>query len=196
MSTTTSGRLTAAGAGLALALTLAACGTGEATSPASASNAATTQSSADHGDLQFTQAMIPHHEQAVEMAQLALEDRAAASTEVKALAEQIAAAQEPEIATMNDWMSQWGAPDTMAGMDHEMDGMMSGQQMGDLASATGADFDQQWLTMMIQHHEGAVSMADAVLATTNDARVSELARTVVQGQKAEIATMQGLLQGP
>ena len=129
------------------------------------------------------------------MAQIALDGRAAASTEVKALAEQIAAAQEPEIATMNGWMSQWGASTSMEGMDHEMDGMMSSEQMGDLASATGADFDKQWLTMMIQHHEGAVSMADAVLATTNDARVSELARSVVQGQKSEIATMQGLLQG-
>ena len=194
MRTTTSSRLTAAGAGLALAVALAACTSGEATSPTSASSAATT-SSTDPGDVRFAQSMIPHHEQAVEMAQIALDGRAAASTEVKALAEQIAAAQEPEIATMNGWMSQWGAPTSMEGMDHEMDGMMSSEQMGDLASATGADFDKQWLTMMIQHHEGAVSMADAVLATTNDARVSELARSVVQGQKSEIATMQGLLQG-
>ncbi|MEO6791178.1 MAG: DUF305 domain-containing protein [Ornithinibacter sp.] len=191
------GRLTAAGAGVILLLGVAGCGSTETATPASASTGSMTSTSAsDPGDVQFAQQMIPHHEQAVEMARLALDDRAGASAEVKSLAQQISTAQEPEIATMSGWMSQWGASTDMGGMDHGMDGMMSDQQMGDLAAATGADFDQQWLTMMIQHHEGAVSMAGTVLGTTNDARVSELARAVVQGQKAELATMQGLLRAP
>ena len=203
MSRTIVGPLTAAGAGVILLLGVAGCGSTETAAPASASTGSMTSTSAsDPGDVQFAQQMIPHHEQAVEMARLALDDRAGASAEVKSLAQQISTAQEPEIATMSGWMSQWGASTDMGGMDHGMDGMdgmdgmMSDQQMGDLAAATGADFDQQWLTMMIQHHEGAVSMADTVLGTTNDARVSELARAVVQGQKAELATMQGLLRAP
>lgn len=198
------GPLAAAGAGLVLLLGAAGCGSTETATPASASTGSMMSTSAgDPGDVQFAQQMIPHHEQAVEMARLALDNRAGASDEVKSLAQQISTAQEPEIATMTGWMSQWGASTDMGemdngvgGMDHGMDGMMSDQQMGDLASATGADFDQQWITMMIQHHEGALSMAETVLGTTNDARVSELARAVVQGQKAEIATMQGLLRAP
>ncbi|MEO7421402.1 MAG: DUF305 domain-containing protein [Ornithinibacter sp.] len=197
MSRTIVGRLTAAGAGLALVLVVAGCGSTDTATPASDSTASMMSSSAaDPGDVQFAQQMIPHHEQAVEMARLALDDRAGASPEVKSLAQQISTAQEPEIATMSGWMSQWGASTDMGGMDDGMDGMMSDQEMGDLSTATGADFDRLWLTMMIQHHEGAVSMADAVLGTTHDARVSELARAVVQGQKTEIATMQGMLSAP
>ncbi len=193
MTRTITGRMAAAGAGLLLALGVAGCGTSDDASPASGSTVSAPARTAAPGDVQFAQMMVPHHEQAVEMAELALDDRAGASSEVKGLADQIATAQEPEIAMMTGWMSEWGATTAM-GMDHDMDGMMSDQQMGDLSTATGPDFDRQWLSMMIQHHEGALSMADAVLSTTNDPRVSDLAQKIMRGQKAEISTMQGLLR--
>jgi uncharacterized protein (DUF305 family) len=138
--------------------------------------------------------MIPHHEQAVEMADLALAN--GAGTDVTRLATQIKAAQGPEIATMEGWLTAWGASDDM-GMDHaamgHMPGMMSGDDLKALAAAKGSAFDDLWLRMMVAHHEGALTMAQDVLSTTQDPQVRTLAEAVVAGQTAEIATMKGLL---
>ena len=78
-------------------------------------------------------------------------------------------------------------------MGHGSGGMQDDQDMNTLKAARGADFDQMWLTMMIAHHQGAVTMAQDVLATTSNADVKDLANAVVGGQKTEIATMQGLI---
>ncbi len=151
-----------------------------------------TSTVADQGDVMFAQGMVPHHQQAVEMADLALQETSGASNEVRALAQEIAAAQGPEIATMQGWLTSWGAPTSMP-MDHEMEGMMSEQAMQDLAAATGGEFDRLWLGMMIEHHEGAVRMAQQVLATTTNPEVEQLARAIVDGQQREITTMNELL---
>ncbi|MFC6238095.1 DUF305 domain-containing protein [Longivirga aurantiaca] len=148
------------------------------------------------GDIAFAQLMIPHHEQAVEMADLALERET--SPEVKALAEQIKGAQDPEIEQMTAWLAAWGAPTQMPGVEHSgdhagMPGMMSDDDMSALADAQGAAFDEKWLTLMIAHHEGALTMAQQVLGTTTDAEVRTLAEAVVAGQKAEITEMTALL---
>ncbi|MEZ5117506.1 MAG: DUF305 domain-containing protein [Candidatus Nanopelagicales bacterium] len=162
------------------------------------------------GDVAFAQLMIPHHEQAVEMAELALAADADASGDVRALATAIQAAQDPEIALMTQWLTQWGEPVAMPGSDesgvpddhsgHDMGGMsmagmMSAEDMGELGEATGTDFDRMWLAMMIAHHEGAVDMAEQVLTTTEDPAVRTLAEEIVAAQQAEIATMRGLLGG-
>jgi len=76
-----------------------------------------------------------------------------------------------------------------------MSGMMTEEDMAALAAAQGAEFDRMWVTMMIAHHEGAVAMAQDVLATTANLEVTELAQAVIEGQTAEMATMQGLLAG-
>jgi uncharacterized protein (DUF305 family) len=148
--------------------------------------------------------MIPHHQQAIEMAALAAAN--ATSPEVKALAVQIEAAQDPEIQTMTQWLTTWGAPlemegTTDGGMDHgDMDmggmtvaGMMSAEDMATLANATGADFDAMWLQMMIAHHQGAIAMAQQVAETTTNPEVGELADAIITGQTTEITTMQQLL---
>ena len=186
-------------AAAAVVLALSACGSGDDASHGSMSGmggtpAATSPSvvaTGASGDVAFAQMMIPHHEQAVEMATLALEHDTA-SEDVKALARQIEAAQDPEIQTMKQWLSQWGAT-TSAPMDHGSDGMMTQEQMKSLMSASGAEFNRMWLTMMIAHHEGAVAMAQDVLATTDNADVKELATAIVEAQQKEIATMQGML---
>jgi uncharacterized protein (DUF305 family) len=160
-------------------------------------------------DISFAQLMIPHHAQAIEMADLALTN--ATSPDVKMLAQQIKDAQDPEIAMMDGWLTSWGASDTMPGMDHSesatgdmggMDmggvtgaGMMSAEDMAKLSAATGTDFDTMWLQMMIAHHQGAVTMAQQVLDTTQNADVTKLAQNVVDGQTTEITTMQRLLAG-
>lgn len=207
-------RVVLAAGGLALAAALTACGghsdmTGAgsaASSPsaaASPSAGASASPSADDAaraaDVMFAQMMIPHHEQAVEMADLALAPAAGAGTDVTALATRIKAAQAPEIATMSGWLSAWGAEadDDMGGMHHgaSMPGMMSDEDMAALGDARGDAFDRMWLTMMVAHHEGALTMADDVLGTTQDRQVRTLAEAVVAGQTAEIATMKSLLAG-
>lgn len=190
-----------AGAGLAAVLALAACGSGTNGSErmggmnghGTSSAASSPSGSASRaGDVMFAQMMVPHHQQAVEMADLALAN-ASASAEVKALAQQVKAAQGPEIATMNDWLRTWGAPTTGA-MDHGTSGMMSEQDMASLETAKGGEFNRTWLEMMIDHHQGAVTMAQDVLSSTQDAEVEGLARAIVDGQKKEIATMRDMLR--
>jgi uncharacterized protein (DUF305 family) len=186
---------------------IVACGTGTATTgsgaaPGASATAAATASDADAGDVAFAQMMIPHHQQAVEMADLALDK--AESAEVLALAEQIQGAQQPEIDEMTAWLQDWGAPvpTSEAAVDHSGHdmggmgagtGMMSAEQMDDLAAASGAEFDQMWLDMMIVHHEGAIAMSRQVLDPTSDPRVERMAQAIIDGQTAEIATMQQLI---
>jgi uncharacterized protein (DUF305 family) len=189
---------------LAAASLFVACGTetaGTSTAVADGSPAAAA-TAADAGDVAFAQMMIPHHQQAVEMADLALDK--AESPEVVALAEQIQGAQQPEIDDMTAWLQDWGAPvpSPDAAVDHSGHdmgsmsggtGMMTEQQMDDLATASGADFDLMWLDMMIVHHEGAIVMSRQVLETTSDPRVEQMAQAIIDGQTAEIATMQQLM---
>lgn len=145
----------------------------------------------------FAQMMIPHHQQAVEMADLALDDSSGASAKVQALAKDIKAAQGPEIKTMQGWLEQWGAEPASEGMEHggmdHGDGMMSESEMTDLESATGAKFDQMWLTMMIKHHQGAVTMAKDVQSTTSNNEVKTMAADIIKAQNSEITTMKDLL---
>ena len=194
---TTKRTLALTSTGLAAALILGACGSdtdnGGAMSGMNGHGSSTTSgsNSSRAGDVMFAQMMIPHHQQAIEMADLAMANPAT-SAEVKDLAEQIKAAQDPEIQTMNGWLRQWGAP-TTASMDHGTGGMMSEEDMASLKAAKGAEFNRMWLQMMIEHHRGAVTMAKDVLSTTETPDVKRLAQSVVDGQNNEIATMQGLL---
>lgn len=190
------------GTSAALILVLAACGSSTAGSTsgtgtgAAASVAATVDASA--ADISFAQLMIPHHQQAVEMADLALARET--SLDVRQLAEQIKGAQDPEIQLMSGWLEEWGAPMKM-GDDHDshdmggmtMSGMMTDEEMQALEDATGTDFDRMWLEMMIAHHEGAISMADEVKAGSTNADVIALADAVIAGQTEEIDTMTQLL---
>ena len=182
-----------------LVLAVSACGSSDDSShgsmpPGGGSSASTSAETATgvEADVKFAQMMIPHHEQAVEMADLALQNDTA-SQEVKALAGQIKAAQDPEIQTMKGWLSQWGAQESTGPMDHGSGGMMSDQDMSALMGASGPQFDEMWVEMMIEHHRGAITMAQDVLATTTNADVEKLATAVVQGQQKEITTMQGMM---
>lgn len=158
--------------------------------------------SGSEADIAFAQLMIPHHEQAVQMADMALNQ--ATTAEVRQLAQQIKDAQDPEIQQMRGWLQAWGAPEQMAGvegMDHggmdmggqSADGMMSDDDMTALMDAEAADFDRMWLEMMIGHHKGAIQMAETVRQQSQNADVTALADAIVSGQEAEIATMEQLL---
>jgi len=151
---------------------------------------------ADHNaaDVTFATEMIPHHRQAVEMAEMAA--TRAESPEVLQLAEEIAGAQEPEIETMSGWLEAWDepVPEEMDGMDHGgMTGMMSEEQMQALEAATGAAFDEMFLEMMIEHHTGAIQMAQTEQKDGQYADAVELAAQIEEAQQAEIETMRELL---
>ena len=149
-------------------------------------------------DTHFLQMMIPHHEQALTMSQLAATN--GASAEVQALATQIADAQGPEIAQMKAWLTEAGEP--LEGGDHgdmgghhdmAMDGMLTEEELAELSGATGPEFDRLFLTGMIRHHEGAIIMAEHVKAEGDDPKVATLADEIIVAQKAEIAQMKQML---
>lgn len=186
--------LIGASAAAVLALTTA-CGTGDtsavdssrSTPPTAAGEAQ--QSSHNDSDIAFAQQMIPHHEQAVEMADLALER--STDPNVESLAEQITGSQDPEIQQMTGLLKKWGAP--VAPDKSDMPGMMSGEEMRQLEQATGSEFDVMWLQMMIQHHQGAIELAKTELKEGSDADAKALAQRIIEAQDAEIREMVGLL---
>jgi uncharacterized protein (DUF305 family) len=152
-------------------------------------------------DVGFAQGMIPHHAQAIVMADMALDQ--STDPDVTRLATAIKAAQAPEIDQMTTWLEDWGqpVPETYDGMGHSMEGMegmmmsgmMSGADMERLGEAEGSTFDTMWLELMIQHHEGAVTMAEDVLADGKAPEVAQLAQAIIDAQQAEIAEMEALL---
>ncbi len=147
-------------------------------------------------DVGFLNDMIPHHSQALEMAELArtrAEDR-----EVRALASRIGDAQGAEIVGMAAWLDQrdFEAP-TAEEVEHHMSmsgmpGMLDPEQMDALAAADGARFDRLFLAGMIRHHQGAVAMAEQVQVEGSDLVVAEIADEVSAGQTAEIQRLRDL----
>lgn len=144
-------------------------------------------------DVAFARDMIPHHQQAIQMARLA--DGQAEHPRVLDLAGRIEAAQQPEIDTLSGWLEDWDADtghmddDGMGGMG----GMMSEQDMRSLMTSTGAEFDRLFLEQMITHHEGAVQMAETEIADGQNPDAIALAESIRDGQTAEIAEMEQLL---
>ena len=188
------------------ALALAACGSDKSVSPAAVSPAApvpaaTTATGAafNDADVTFAQGMIPHHAQAIEMADIALDSEGGASQQVRDLATRIKGAQDPEMQLMTGWLTAWGQPmQANMGTGHDMstmDGMMSTAEMETLGTVTAAEFDKMWMEMMIRHHQGAIAMAQTVKAAGSSPDILVLADQVIAAQQAEIAEMQALIGG-
>ncbi|MFF3305471.1 DUF305 domain-containing protein [Streptomyces sp. NPDC002908] len=188
----------------AASLVLAACGSGDDTSgghdghgssSSASSSAPASRSQHNSADVAFAKGMIPHHRQAVEMADLA-PDRAE-SAEVKKLAGEIKKAQDPEIKTLSGWLTSWGEQVPAEGaMDHSMHGsggMMTAEEMDSLEKASGKAFDTAFMEMMIKHHEGAVAMAKTQKADGAFPKAKTMADAIISSQTAEMATMNSLL---
>ncbi|MGI8948881.1 MAG: DUF305 domain-containing protein [Ornithinimicrobium sp.] len=190
---------TLSGLALVAVLTLAACSSEEdavtpsAPESSAADEAATTQTQVaaahNEADVTFATEMIPHHYQAIQMADMAL---AADDTTLTALAEQIKAAQAPEIETMSQWLTSWGeeVPDGSAMGSMDMGGMMSQEDMDSLMQMQGGGFDAMWLQMMIEHHQGAIEMAQTEVAQGQQPDATALAEQIITAQQAEIEQMQ------
>ena len=184
---------------LAIALLVGGCGSHEThdadaapTSTASSTPGATFNAA----DEMFAVMMIPHHEQAVEMADLV--PTRTTNPDLLALAAAIKGAQDPEITQMQGWLGTWGT-DVAATGDHAshggMAGMQSAQTLSELAALKDDAFDDRWMEMMIDHHEGAITMAKDVIAQGSDPAVRTLAEQVITAQQAEIEQMTGMLGG-
>lgn len=185
----------------ALALTAAACGNDDASTATSSE-----VSTAEHNDadVEFASNMLEHHAQALSMVDLT--EGRTLDPEVQALADDIRAAQTPEIETFTGWLTDWNeeVPETtddgghdmgdMSGsMDSDMPGMMSEDDMGALEGASDTAFQTMWLEMMVEHHNGAVEMAKAEQADGQYKPAVDLAGDIMTSQTAEIEEMEALL---
>ncbi|WP_090362755.1 DUF305 domain-containing protein [Mycolicibacterium fluoranthenivorans] len=199
---------------VAAAVTLGACGTSTTSAGPSASTATTTTTQPatsaehNHADEMFAQMMIPHHQQAIEMSDMVL-GKQGVDPKVIALATQIKAAQGPEIQQMQGWLTQWGAtamsPSSgmpgmpgMSGMPgmpgmQTGQGMMSEQDMAALQNAQGVAASKLFLTQMIAHHQGAITMAETEIKTGQSPAAVALANSIKTSQQREIDTMKTLL---
>ena len=156
-------------------------------------------------DVRFMSGMIDHHAQAILMAGWAPSHGASAS--VRALCERIVVGQRDEIGLMQRWLRERGQPvpdgnashaHDMPGMDHPtalMPGMLTPTQLAQLDAARGPEFDRLFLTFMIQHHQGAITMVNALFGTGagEQEKVFRLASDVFADQTTEIARMQKML---
>lgn len=142
-------------------------------------------------DLAYARMMIAHHTQALRMTELA-PDRARSGS-VRRIAERIAAAQGPEIATMKSWLKEHGGAGASAGHDHaDMPGMATKAQLEELRAADGTAFDRLFLRLMITHHDGAITMATDVKAQGNNILIEEMADDVIAQQTSEISRMRAM----
>lgn len=207
--------LISAAAAVAALLSMTACGGAADQGPSSitertsgVSSSPTAAQAHNSEDARFAQRMIPHHQQAVQMSDIIL-GKQGIDPRVVDLANQIKAAQGPEIQQMQTWLSQWGQPTmpTMPGsmtpaMPNQggmpgmtgMDGMMSEQDMQALQNAQGIDASKLFLTQMIQHHQGAITMAQDEIKAGQHSPAVALAHSIVTDQQREINTMQGILR--
>lgn len=157
-------------------------------------------------DVHFMSGMIPHHAQAVVIAGWAASH--GARSDVRILAERIVVAQRDEIALMRNWLRERGEPVpaadathlrmTMNGMQHDMlmPGMLSADELARLDRARGSDFDRLFLTYMIRHHEGAITMVDQLFAShgaAQDEDVFRFASDVYADQTTEVDRMLTML---
>lgn len=176
-------------------LLLAGCGTTHTSHTDTPTPSSSTGASV--GDAMFAQMMIPHHQQAVEMSALA--DTRTSNPEVLALADEIEAAQLPEIEQMTEWLTEWGVPvpssasDMDAHAGHGMKGMLTEEQLTQLANSREEEFDRLFAEFMILHHEGAIEMAEGVVGS-QEPRVKSLATNIIETQNEEIGRLRALLQ--
>lgn len=196
--------------GFAAAIALAGCGAGgdagtgnpapsfvtQESAPVTNTGSAEAASEHNAADTMFAQMMIPHHAQAIEMSNVMLE-KDNVDQRVADLAEQIKAAQGPEMETLDSMLQAWGESEPMHGEGHpmggSMDGMMSEAQTSELSTAAGTDAARLFLTQMMEHHKGAVEMAEEEVRQGENEQAIVLARDMIAAQESEIDEMRSIL---
>lgn len=143
-----------------------------------------------NSDVMFLQMMIPHHQQAVEISNLAM--RKSTDPELLALAERIASDQDGEITMMRNWLQDAGEDEVMGHTMHGMDGMLSDEELDLLEGAAGLAFDRAWLKGMIKHHEGALEMVEMITDARAE-RLRDFGQRIIEIQSQEITEMNAIL---
>ena len=196
--------LTISALGIAAAIALAGCAGTSGTTPTStmpgmgsggmgmASSSAPATADHNAADTMFTQGMIPHHAQAVEMSDMMLKKHGM-DARITALATKIKAAQAPEIEMMTGWLKTWNEPTQMASGHGMGDGMMGDEDLKTLDAAQGTEAAKLFLTQMIAHHEGAVITAKTEISQGKNPDAIQLGKSIVTSQEAEIQEMKTLL---
>lgn len=181
--------------------------------PSQTQTTASAQAAAHNkADMMFAHMMIPHHQQAIEMSDMVLAKQGM-DPRVVELATQIKDAQGPEIAQMQGWLDAWnmdmGDMPGHGGMDGSgsmmpdmggmggmgmMDGMLSPAEMQALKDAQGVEADKLFLTGMIKHHEGAITMAQNEIKNGEFPEAIELSKAIAESQQKEIDTMNEILK--
>ena len=142
-------------------------------------------------DIMFLQMMIPHHQQAVDISNLALTK--SKYVELLALATAIRDGQADEIVLMKKWLKEAGAGLEMShSMDGQMGGMLDEAELAELKSATGSEFDRLWLLGMTGHHDGALHMTQMIEDATNST-IKKFGQEIVALQSAQIEQMKEML---
>ena len=156
----------------------------------------------NEADVEFATAMIPHHAQALVMVDMTMGRKV--DPELAELAEQIRAAQAPEIEQMADWLTDWDEPVPETMRDHanahgdahmedsDMPGMMSAEDLDELEALSGTAFQVEWVESMIEHHEGAIEMAEDQLDRGEFPAALDLAEHIADAQSDEIETLEQL----
>ena len=172
------------------AITVSACST--AATPGTTGSSSSASAAFSKADVSFATDMAGHHQQAVEMSQMLL-DKSDIDPRVVTLAQEIKAAQGPEIKQMKSWLSDWGQKSgSMSGMD--MGGsLMSDSDMNDLKSSTGLAASKLFLTQMTVHHKSALVMAKTEVDSGKNADAVALAKNIISTQTTEITTMSDIL---
>lgn len=149
----------------------------------------------NEADVMFAMKMIPHHQQAIELSEMLLA-KENVDSRARRLAEDIKAAQGPEIEKLQKWLEEWGvaAEEQSGAMGHGMDGMMTEEDMAALEEASGPEATVLFLEQMIVHHEGAVEMAKTEAENGSGPKAIALAQSIIDAQKTEIQEMKDLLQ--
>jgi len=190
---------------LVLAPVLAGCADSQSADEPAARHTAANGDIYNDADVTFAQQMIPHHAQAIEMADMTRGREL--NPEVAALADQIMAAQTLEIEAMTAWLTAWAeeVPETsrdhanahgdgqMPDMSDEMPGMMSPEEIDVLESAPEGEFQAMWLEMMVEHHEGAIEMAQAEQRDGEFDEAVAMGEEIQTGQTVEVDHMKELL---
>jgi uncharacterized protein (DUF305 family) len=154
----------------------------------------------DSAEAGFARDMIVHHAQAVQMAEI-VRDKTQ-SDDMRLLAADISLTQQAQVGIMQGWLQVWGLPisgqkPAMAWMDHPIDGLMPGmatsEEISRLSQLPPERADVLFLRLMINHHEAAIPMAQAVMKRTDEPEVRELARAIENSQKAEIKNMKAMV---
>ena len=143
-------------------------------------------------DIMFLQMMIPHHQQAIDISDLALTK--SSDSELLALAKDIRDGQGAEIVKMKAWLDGANAGmDPGHSMGHDMSGMLSDSELAALKAATGKSFDLLWLKGMTGHHDGAIDMA-AMIEDASNPEIKSFGQAIVTAQSAQNKQMAAMIK--